>query len=41
MVQVDRRLLLGTDAELERALLHSEDSSTLNGVDPVSWTPDP
>ena len=30
VVQVDRRLLLGTDAELERALLHSEDSSTLN-----------
>jgi transposase-like protein/IS1 family transposase len=30
VVRVDRRLLLGTDAELERALLHSEDSSTLN-----------
>ena len=30
VVRVDRRLLLGTEAELEEALLHSEDSSTLN-----------
>jgi IS1 family transposase len=30
VVRVDRRLLLGTDAELELALFHSEDSSTLN-----------
>jgi transposase-like protein/IS1 family transposase len=30
VVQVDRRLLPGTDAELKRSLLHSEDSSTLN-----------
>ena len=30
VVRVDRRLLLGTGAELERALFHSEDSSTLN-----------
>ena len=30
VVRVDRRLLLGTDAELEEALLFSEDSSTLN-----------
>ena len=30
MVRVDRRLLLGTDTELKEALLHSEDSSTLN-----------
>jgi IS1 family transposase len=30
VVRVDRRLLLGTEAELEQALLHSEDSSTLN-----------
>ena len=30
VVQVDRRLLLGTQAELEEALFHSEDSSTLN-----------
>ena len=30
MVKVDRRLLLGTPAELEKALFHSEDFSTLN-----------
>ncbi len=30
VVQVDRRLLLGTQAELEEALFYSEDSSTLN-----------
>ena len=30
VVRVDRRLLPGTDAELKRSLLHSEDSSTLN-----------
>ncbi len=30
VVRVDRRLLLGTPAELEEALFHSEDSSTLN-----------
>jgi IS1 family transposase len=30
VVRVDRRLLLGTEAELEQALLYSEDSSTLN-----------
>ena len=30
MVRVDRRLLLGTQGELEEALFHSEDSSTLN-----------
>ena len=30
VVKVDRRLLLGTPAELEKALFHSEDSSTLN-----------
>ena len=30
VVKVDRRLLLGTPAELEEALFHSEDSSTLN-----------
>ena len=30
VVRVDRRLVLGTQAELEEALLHSEDSSTLN-----------
>ncbi len=30
MVRVDRRLLLGTQAELKRSLLHSEDSITLN-----------
>ncbi len=30
VVRVDRRLLLGTPAELEDALFHSEDSSTLN-----------
>ncbi len=30
VVRVDRRLLLGTHAELEKALFHSEDSSTLN-----------
>ena len=30
VVRVDRRLLLGTHAELEGALFHSEDSSTLN-----------
>ncbi len=30
VVQADRRLLLGTPAELEEALFHSEDSSTLN-----------
>ena len=30
VVRVDRRLLLGTQAELEEALFHSEDSSTLN-----------
>ena len=30
LVKVDRRLLLGTQAELEEALFHSEDSSTLN-----------
>ena len=30
VVQVDRRVLLGTQAELEEALFHSEDSSTLN-----------
>ena len=30
VVRVDRRLLLGTRAELEEALFHSEDSSTLN-----------
>ncbi len=29
-VRVDRRLLLGTQAELDEALFHSEDSSTLN-----------
>ena len=30
MIRVDRRLLIGTDAELEQALFNSEDSSTLN-----------
>ena len=30
VVRVERRLLLGTEAELEEALLNSEDSSTLN-----------
>ncbi len=30
VVQVNRRLLLGTNAELEETLFHSEDSSTLN-----------
>ena len=30
MVRVERRLLLGTQAELGQALFHSEDSSTLN-----------
>ena len=30
VVGVDRRLLIGTQAELEEALFHSEDSSTLN-----------
>ena len=30
VVRVDRRLLLGTDPELDEALFHSEDSSTLN-----------
>ncbi len=30
VVRVDRRLFLGTQAELEEALFHSEDSSTLN-----------
>ena len=30
VVRVDRRLLLGTQAELEEALLYSEDSTTLN-----------
>ena len=30
MVRVDRRLVIGTQAELEEALFHSEDSSTLN-----------
>ena len=30
VVRVDRRVLLGTQAELEEALFHSEDSSTLN-----------
>ena len=30
VVRVDRRLLLGTQAELEEALYYSEDSSTLN-----------
>ena len=30
VVRVDRRFLLGTEAELEEALFHSEDSSTLN-----------
>ena len=30
VVRVDRRLLLGSAAELEEALFHSEDSSTLN-----------
>jgi len=30
VIRVDRRLLLGTKSELEEALLHSEDSSTLN-----------
>ena len=30
MVRVDRRLLLGTQAEPEEALSSSEDSSTLN-----------
>ncbi|MDA2937685.1 hypothetical protein MYX75_05405 [Acidobacteria bacterium AH-259-A15] len=30
VVRVDRRLLLGTQAALEQALFHSEDSSTLN-----------
>ncbi len=30
VVRVDRRLLLGTDTELEQALLNSEDSVTLN-----------
>ena len=30
VVKVDRRLLLGTPAELEEALFHSEDSRTLN-----------
>ncbi len=30
MVRVERRLLLGTHAELEGALFHSKDSSTLN-----------
>ena len=31
VVRVDRRLLLGTQAELDEALFHSEDSSTLRG----------
>jgi IS1 family transposase len=30
VIRVDRRLLLGTKSELEEALFHSEDSSTLN-----------
>ena len=30
VVRVDRRVLLGTQAELEETLFHSEDSSTLN-----------
>ena len=30
VIRVDRRLLLGTQAALEKALFHSEDSSTLN-----------
>ena len=30
VIQVDRKLLLGTKSELEEALFHSEDSSTLN-----------
>jgi len=30
VVRVDRRLVLGTQAELEEALFHSEDSNTLN-----------
>ena len=30
VIHVDRRLLLGTKSELEEALFHSEDSSTLN-----------
>ena len=30
VIRVNRRLPLGTDAELEEALFHSEDSSTLN-----------
>jgi len=30
LVKVDRGLLLGIQAELEKALFHSEDSSTLN-----------
>ena len=30
VIRVDRRLLIGTQAELEEALFHSEDSSTLN-----------
>lgn len=30
VVQVDRRLLLGTKSELQDAIFHSEDSSTLN-----------
>ena len=30
VVRVDRRLLLGTQAELEETLFHSEDSTTLN-----------
>ena len=30
VVRVDRRLLLGTQGELEKLLFHSEDSSTLN-----------
>ncbi len=30
VVRVDRRLLLGTDTQLEEALFHSEDSSALS-----------
>ncbi len=30
VIRVDRRLLIGTQTELEEALFHSEDSSTLN-----------
>ena len=30
VIRVDRKLLLGTQAELEAALFHSEDSKTLN-----------